>query len=181
MGTVISAQEAGGENLPLFLGLIGFSEGTATSPATQNDGYDVIVTGHDGKLNIFTDYATHPFDRGRQPIVLRVEDHGTPALASTASGRYQIMLRTWRAYHYRLALTDFRPFAQDQIAIELIRERGAIPHLVAGDIATAIGLCANIWASFPGNSYGQAGGKKIDELLEQFDRLKGGGVASRSA
>ena len=53
-----------------FLDLIAWSEGTSTSPVTQNQGYDVIVTGVDGPA-VFTDYSDHPFADGRAPVVVR--------------------------------------------------------------------------------------------------------------
>lgn len=169
---VITAEIAGGANVLRFLDLVAWSEGTSDSPATRNDGYDVIVTGHDAVPNTFTDYGDHPFDKGRAPIVLRVDKAtGKPTLESDASGRYQIMLRTWRAYHPMLGLADFSPESQDLIACRLIRERGAIHMLAAGDISGAIHACSNIWASLPGNDYAQ-GGKPISALLQKFSQLR---------
>jgi len=75
-----------------FLDLIGISEGTCTSPATHDAGYDIIVSGIDGP-NTFSDYSAHPFAAGRAPIVVRT---APSLLDSTASGRYQITLPTWR-------------------------------------------------------------------------------------
>lgn len=49
------------QNRKAFGDLLAYSEGTSTSPATRNNGYDVIVTGIDGKPEIFTDYSDHPF------------------------------------------------------------------------------------------------------------------------
>ena len=43
-------------NRRAFLDMLAYSEGTSTSPATKDRGYDVIVTGIDGKPEIFTDY-----------------------------------------------------------------------------------------------------------------------------
>jgi muramidase (phage lysozyme) len=169
---VISAAEAGHPNIPLFLDLAGWSEGTVTNPATQCDGYDVIVTGIGRHLNIFTDFSNHPFADGRPPIVLRQTEQGAPTLRSDASGRYQIMLKTWRDYRTILSLPDFGPHSQDVLAIHLLRERN-VPHLLIGnEIAAAIHACSNLWASFPGNEYGQ-GGKSMDALLERFQQLKG--------
>lgn len=59
----ISAQEAGGQNVVAFLDMIAFSEGT--SRIGSQDGYDVIVTGIDGKPETFTSYLNHPFASGR--------------------------------------------------------------------------------------------------------------------
>lgn len=53
------------QNIAAFLDMLAYSEGTATHPLTKNRGYDVIVTGLDGKPEIFTDYTDHPFAHGR--------------------------------------------------------------------------------------------------------------------
>jgi len=42
------------KNQKAFLDVVATSEGTCTSPATKNNGYDVIVTGVDGKPEVFT-------------------------------------------------------------------------------------------------------------------------------
>ena len=58
-------------------------------------------------------------------------------------------------YRKQLALPDFSPLSQDRLAIQLIRERGALDDIRAGRIERAISRCRNIWASLPGAGYGQ--------------------------
>lgn len=152
-------------SLPKFLDLIGFSEGTSTDSVTQDDGYDVIVTGVHGP-SVFSGYAMHPFASGRMPILVRE----MPPLRSTAAGRYQLILPTWQYLQSKLKLLDFSPLSQDLAALELIRERGAISDIEAGEIELAIDLCSNIWASFPGNEYGQRG-KELSDLLSEWQKL----------
>jgi muramidase (phage lysozyme) len=130
--------------------MIAVSEGTSTSPATKNDGYDVIVTGVDGKPEVFTDYSCHPFSTGRPPK--RINNRG---LSSSASGRYQHMRVHWPHYKLMLGLPDFGPASQDRWALQLIRERGALPDIEAGRFDAAVAKCSNIWASLPGAGYGQ--------------------------
>lgn len=151
--------------LQSFLDLIAYSEGTATSPITQNDGYDVIVTGVDGP-EVFTDYSDHPFATRPAKVVRRV-----PLLESTAAGRYQLLYRYWLVYKIQLGLADYSPASQDAVALQQIKERGAIDLVLAGNIQGAIEACSNIWASFPGNSYGQAGGRSMGELLDKYQTL----------
>jgi muramidase (phage lysozyme) len=148
-----------------FLDLIAFSEGTSTHPLTQNDGYDVIVTGVDGK-HVFTDYSDHPFAHGGLVTVRLV-----PLLQSSAAGRYQVLARYWNAYKAMLKLPDFGPQSQDAVAIQQIRERKALPMIEAGQVEGAIIACSNIWASLPGNNYGQAGGHSMEALLEKHQEL----------
>ena len=159
----ITAEQAGGEALVRFLDLIAFSEGTSTSQHTQNDGYDVIVGGVDGHHE-FTDFSDHPFANWQPAIVVR---NGPPPLTSTASGRYQLLARFWHPYKSQLGLPDFSPVSQDKVALQQIHERHAIPDILAGNIEAAIEKCSNIWASFPGNDFGQ-GGKSMAALLDYY-------------
>lgn len=159
----ITAEQAGDVDLVRFLDLIAFSEGTSSSPVTKDDGYDVIVSGVDGHHRM-TDYDTHPFATGRPAIVVR----HVPLLTSTASGRYQLLLKFYRAYSAMLNLHDFSPLTQDLIALKQIKERHAYDHIMNGRIKEAIADCSNIWASFPGNNYGQSP-HKIEALLEHWN------------
>ncbi len=158
--------------LKSFLDLVAWSEGTSTSALTQNDGYDAIVTGVDGP-EVFSSYADHPFASGRPPQVIRE----SPLLASTASGRYQLILHWWEAYKVQLHLTDFSPASQDAVAVQQITERQAIPMIESGDIQGAITACSNIWASLPGNNYDQPGGHNMQALLTQYEQLTGAAAA----
>ncbi|CAI2037506.1 Phage lysozyme [Serratia fonticola] len=158
------------KNLQAFLDMIAWSEGTSTSPATKNNGYDVIVTGADKKPEIFTDYSDHPFNKGRPSKVIN-----SKGLTSNASGRYQNMLRDWGHYRNLLKLPDFGPESQDRWAIQLIKERRALPDIEAGRILLAISKCRNIWASFPGAGYGQPE-HKLERLLAQY-KAAGGHLA----
>jgi muramidase (phage lysozyme) len=149
-------------NRKAFLDMLAFSEGTSTSPATKNNGYDVIVTGIDKKPEIFTDYSNHPFAGGRKSKTINKN-----GLTSNASGRYQFMLRDWAHYRSLLGLQDFGPESQDKWAIQLIKERRALPDIDAGRFAEAVHKCKNIWASLPGAGYGQPE-HKLDKLQAAY-------------
>jgi muramidase (phage lysozyme) len=144
VSTAISA------NQRAFLDMIAWAEGTSTSPATRCGGYDVIVTGFDGKPEVFDDFRTHPFANGRPSKKIN-----SKGLTSNAAGRYQHMLRDWQHYRNLLKLPDFGPASQDAWAIQLIRERRALPLIEAGRIAEAVTAVSNLWASLPGANYGQ--------------------------
>ena len=81
---------------------------------TRNHGYDVIVGGE-----LFTDYSDHP----RKLVTLN------PKLKSTGAGRYQLLSRWWDAYRKQLGLKDFSPKSQDAVALQQIKERGAL-HMI---------------------------------------------------
>ena len=159
----ISEEQAGDIHLCAFLDMISWSEGTCNTlhSLTKMDGYDVIVTGSDGP-EIFSDFSTHPFSRGRAP------KHITGSLFSSASGRYQFLRTHWEHYRNQLKLPDFGPLSQDLWAIQLIRERRALSDIKELRIREAISRTANIWASFPGAGYGQPE-HKMDQLLVVFE------------
>ncbi|MCY0389728.1 glycoside hydrolase family 104 protein [Robbsia sp. Bb-Pol-6] len=136
-------------NRRAFLLMIQRAEGTSTSPATRAVGYDVIVTGIDGRPEVFDDFSRHPFAGGRPAKQVR------PGLWSTASGAYQQKLANWLHYAPLLALPDFGPASQDAIALRQIAEFGALAFVDAGRIETAIGKVAPLWASLPGAGYRQ--------------------------
>ena len=157
------ARLAVGTSIGAFLDLIGISEGTYTSPATHNAGYDIIVSGIDG-LNSFADYSAHPFAAGRPAIVVRT---APTLLESTASGRYQITLPTWKEITATWTSKIFIPQAQDTAALELLKQCRALNFIDTGNITAAIEAACDTWASFPGNSYGQ-GGRTIKWLLDKY-------------
>ena len=141
-----------------FLDMLAWSEGTDNGrQPTKNHGYDVIVGG-----SLFTDYADHP----RKLITLNQR------LKSTAAGRYQLLARYWDAYRKQLGLNDFSPANQDAVALQQIKERGALPLIDRGEIRQAIDRCSNIWASLPGAGYGQFE-HKADTLIAKFKAAGG--------
>ena len=135
-------------NRKAFLDMLAVSEGTSISPNTNCNGYDVVVTGIDGKPEIFTDFSDHPFNKGRASKIIN-----SKGLTSNASGRYQFMLRDWKHYREQLCLLNFGPDAQDAWALQLIRERSALPLIDAGQFALAVARVSNLWASLPGANY----------------------------
>lgn len=149
-------------NLKAFLDMLAWSEGTSISPHTRDRGYDVVVSGINSP-NRFDSYVTHP------GVLVTVNRQG---LKSTAAGRYQVLNRYWKAYRDLLKLPDFSPASQDAIAVQQIRERGALADIEAGRIETAIKKCSNIWASLPGAGYGQRE-HKIADLLSAYKKAGG--------
>ena len=62
------------------------------------------------------------------------------------------------------------------MALQQIKERGALPMIDRGDIRQAIDRCSNIWASLPGAGYGQFE-HKADSLIAKFKEA--GGTSER--
>ena len=87
-----------------------------------------------------------------------------PKLKSTGAGRYQLFPAGGMLTAKQLGLKDFSPKSQDAVALQQIKERGALPMIDRGDIRQAIDRCSNIWASLPGAGYGQFE-HKADSLI----------------
>lgn len=166
-------------NRKAFLAMLAFAEGTDPSIATKNHGYDVVVTGADSVPEIFSVYSTHPFAGGRKSKVIN-----SKGLTSNACGRYQFMLKDWAHYRDSLGLTNktdypdgaFSPAAQDAWAIQLIRERAALPLIDIGQIELAIQQVSNLWASLPGANYANQPMRSMEKLIVAY-KAAGGVVA----
>ena len=141
-----------------FLDMLAWSEGTDNGrQKTRNHGYDVIVGGE-----LFTDYSGSPSQTC----------HAKPKTQINRRRRYQLLSRWWDAYRKQLGLKDFSPKSQDAVALQQIKERGALPMIDRGDIRQAIDRCSNIWASLPGAGYGQFE-HKADSLIAKFKEAGG--------
>ena len=125
---------------------------------TRNHGYDVIVGGE-----LFTDYSDHP----RKLVTLN------PKLKSTGAGRYQLLSCWWDAYRKQLGLKDFSPKSQDAVALQQIKERGALPMIDRGDIRVRQSTVAAISGSLPGAGYGQFE-HKADSPIAKFKEGRNG-------
>ena len=70
-----------------------------------------------------------------------------------------------------LGLKDFSPEKSDAVALQQIKERGALPMIDRGDIRQAIDRCSNI-CHLPGAGYGQFE-HKADSLIAKFKEAGG--------
>lgn len=123
------------KNLQAFLKVIRFAEGTAGP-----NGYRTLFGG-----GLFNSYHDHP------RIMVSAGGYN-----STAAGAYQILASTWDDLKATYNdLTDFGPANQDKAAVYLIRQRGALADVKAGNFAAAIEKTNGVWASLPGSPYGQ--------------------------
>lgn len=142
-----------------FLDMIAHSEIGPALLAVSDNGYNVLVGSTPAKPLLFSSYAAHPNIYNR-------------ACNSTAAGRYQVLARYAAAYARTLGLKNFSPASQDAIAMQQIKEAGALAAINSGRINEAIKLCAHLWASLPGAGYGQHE-NKADALLLAY-RAAGG-------
>lgn len=151
------------QNRRAFLDTIAYSEGTAK---LGDNGYNVLFGSTKDQVLLFTSYARHPG-------ILIDADGRVGGLQSTAAGRYQLLYRYYGPYKKLLNLPDFSPLSQDRIALQQIKERGALDDIDAGMFDQAIKKCSNIWASFPGAGYGQHE-NNMDDLRRAF--MEAGGI-----
>ena len=99
-----------------FLDMLAWFEGIDNGrQKTRNHGYDVIVGGE--RFILIT------------PITPRKLVTLNPKLKSTGAGRYQLLSCWWDAYRKQLGLKDFSPKSQDAVALQQIKERGALPMI----------------------------------------------------
>lgn len=144
---------ASSRNRRAFLDMISYSEGTGGR-------YDVLF-GWPGAGRTFSDYSDHP----RRFFAYR-------NTRTSAAGKYQITATTYDATAPGLGLDDFGPRTQDAIALELIRQRGALADVDAGRFADAVSKVRRIWASLPGAGYGQPE-RKLETLASAYTRAGG--------
>lgn len=135
-----------------LLDTIAFAEGTH-----DDLGYRTLFT-----FATFNGYRDHP----RR---LRCASHRGRRLCSDAAGRYQMISSTFDSVAKRLNLNDFSPESQDLAAVELIRLRGGLQKIEAGDFDGAIQAIRREWASLPDSGYGQpqASHEELKRIYQQ--------------
>ncbi|MDR7095531.1 glycoside hydrolase family 24 protein [Hydrogenophaga laconesensis] len=157
-------------NVAALLDAIGWAEGTANQP----DPYRVCYA----YSHTIQSFADHPYSLGEWPgVVLTAEQcRGAglnPGCRSTAAGKFQITVTTWRRLKPKLGLVDFSPASQERAAIELLRERGALARIERGDLAGAVAAARSEWASLPGANYAGQGMRSMGDLQARY--LNAGG------
>ena len=141
-----------------FLDMLAWSEGTDNGrQKTRNHGYDVIVGGE-----LFTDYSDHP----RKLVTLNPKTQINRR--RTLSASFLLVMPTASSLVAERLLSE-KP---DAVALQQIKERGALPMIDRGDIRQAIDRCSNIRASLPGAGYGRLE-HKADSLIAKFKEAGG--------
>ena len=114
--------------------MLAWSEGTDNGrQKTRNHGYDVIVGGE-----LFTDYSDHP-----RKLAAKPKTSINSAIDATS---FPVGGVAYRKQRPERLLSE----SQDAVALQQIKERGALPMIDRGDIRQAIDRCSNIWASLAG-------------------------------
>lgn len=133
-------------------------------------GYRMIVGGQ-----TFNSFADHPRIKGKCWTTAK----GT-RLCSTAAGAYQITQTSWDETRAKMGLPDFTPKNQDLAALGRIAYRGALPAVIAGDLATAIKKLRLEWTSLPGAAENNTAAGGLDKSKQVFlaygGQLLGGAV-----
>ena len=146
--TSAPSQPSYSPNVSKFLNFLGNAE---------DADYNTIVGG-----GSFSDFSKHP------GVVGTTTSEGP----STAAGKYQITHTTYKTYADKLGITDFSPESQDKIALELIKDKGAMKDVESGNYDAAIKKLGSTWASLPSSPYKQ--GKRSQEWVnDQLGTTKG--------
>lgn len=148
-------------NVAAFLATIRHSEGTDRAP----DPYRVVY----GFSHTIKDMSDHPALTGEWMGAQTRYGH------TSAAGAYQFEVRTWLGCKTQLRLIDFTQPSQDDAAVLLIKQRGALSMLNDGRFADAVVACRKLWASLPGGDSGQP--QVALEMLTSFYGDAGGSFA----
>lgn len=94
---------------------------------------------------------------------------------TTAAGAYQFLYSTWQNAIKKLGVTDYMSAEnQDQAALQLISDRGALSDVDQGNIESAINKVSYEWASLPPGRYSQNYRSLPDLIAVYNNELKNG-------
>jgi lysozyme len=155
-------------NLSAFLFMIRSTEHVYPRDVLNDAAYSIFYGG-----SKFSNFADHPVLTGEKKGVPLPDHFCTaaglkPGCVSTAAGAYQLIKGTWTRLKAKLNLPDFSPLSQDQAAVALLDESGALDLIYAGDIEGAIKKASKIWASLPGST-AQQNPKALAYAMNRFD------------
>jgi len=163
-------------NTAAFLYAIRRSEHLALDVGNDMD-YQTFFGG-----STFDNMSDHPVNtREKRGVPLNPDNcrrlgYASGKCVSTAAGAYQFIKPTWdRLRSIAPRLADFSPASQDEAAVRLLAEIGALSRIQAGDITAAVQRASGSWASLPGSTAGQ-GGKTMPFVVAQY-QAAGGVVA----
>lgn len=135
-------------NIAAFLATIRYAEGTQSE-----EGYRALFGWRPGSYGrTFDSFADHP------RILFPYTNLAGQTIQTSAAGAYQITRTTYDKLQEKYPELQGRGFsaqAQDDMALLLIAERGALGDVQAGRLDSAINKVRGVWASLPGSNVNQ--------------------------
>lgn len=155
-------------NRRAFLAAIRWAEGTSGA-----NGYRALYGHTPAAPRLAGSLAAHPVQSGewRGAPLTDAQCRGAglgPGCITTAAGAYQMTLPTWTRMRQALSLPDFGPASQDQAALRLIADLGALQDIDAGRFDAAVAKLAKTWASLPGAGYAGQPEKSIAAMRQVY-------------
>lgn len=155
-------------NRRAFLAVLRYAEGTEDA-----NGYRAVYGHTPSAPKLVGSLGQHPVQSGewRGAPLTDAQCRGAglgPGCITTAAGAYQMTLPTWTRMRQALGLTDFGPASQDQAALRLIADMGALQDIDAGRFDAAVPKLARTWASLPGAGYAGQPEKSIAVLRQVY-------------
>jgi lysozyme len=134
-------------NVEAFLDMLRYAEGTLS-----DEGYRALFGWRPGNGRTFDSFADHP------RLLFPYTNLAGVTIQTSAAGAYQITRTTFdalRGKYPELRGRGFDPQTQDDMAVLLIAERGALADVQAGRLAAAIDKLRKVWASLPNSNVNQ--------------------------
>lgn len=117
--------------------------GTSTAQSATG-GYNTLFSGR-----TFGSWNTHP------NVLGAFTGRDGRRYQSSAAGRYQILYSTYNDLRKRYGFNDFTPQTQDEMAIALMLDTGALDDIEKGNIEAALPKLGKRWAAVTGSTLGR--------------------------
>ena len=150
------------QNITSFLRAIRYAEGTL-----GDEGYRALFGWRQGNGKTFSSFADHP----RQ--YFNYTDLSGKTIKTSAAGAYQITATTYDLLRKKYpSFSGFSAATQDQMALALIRDVGALDDVKNGRIETAVKKCRKIWASLPESNVNQPT-RSMEQVIAAYTKAGG--------
>ncbi|MGB3507909.1 MAG: glycoside hydrolase family 104 protein [Microcoleaceae cyanobacterium] len=108
-----------------------------------------VTEGTEGPQGYYRQYTgTHFSSFDVHPRQMRCAMSNGKKLCSDAAGRYQFLSTSWDLFRPTVGAKNFGPTYQDRVAIELIKDKGALEDIEQGRIEEAFRKLYMVWPSF---------------------------------
>lgn len=137
------------ENMKRLLHLLSITEGTSvfSNPYLAKGGT---------RRDLWNSYANHPYFINPEAAKWKFKWNNGKEDYSTAHGRYAVRQQTWKEANQALGgKLTFSPQDQDAVAAYLIKQRGVLPDVLAGNWGKVFPKLGSVWASLPSSPYAQ--------------------------